>query len=511
MAKKFEDYKYHTEFESTAHFSISEDYDSFLSLASLKNLQPFLPIEIDLEQNPEVIVWAAAGATVNRVNRNGVGVDTANAIPMAKNFLYKPVDIEHKMAKTVGTILRTGFASFGDNQPLTEEEVKDKNEPFNMALGGVVWRLLDRDFANLIEESADPESLLYNRVSLSWAIGYDEYYVALGERNLMEAEIIKDPKQILEFAEIIKSAPKKTLPKTKDGVNIYRMITGEILSAAYSFVGAPASELRGLITTSQIIEDKDIPKASEISVNDSEASVSTSQKISNSVNKGKKTMKKLTSIAELKDLSMDDLKAGEVSLASIQGVIEGEIERVSKEWQTKNEQEVKAKDEAAEQLKAAQTKVSDLEVSLEKQKTELEATNKKIEEASQREAQREQDARFQKHMTYLDETYDLSEKQKEFAAADVKGLDDEGFKTFLTKFEAFASKKQAKTEGETKPTVASTASEDENKIADLEKALADLKGKKETIANTEVDENQDKYANAFKLGEGVIIEGGKVE
>ena len=83
----------------------------------------------------------------------------------------------------------------GDNELLDEQELVGYSDPFNISLGAVVYRMIDKRFAELLNQSADPESPLYNQVSASWEIGFNDYQIEVGSDNLAEAEIITDENQ----------------------------------------------------------------------------------------------------------------------------------------------------------------------------------------------------------------------------------------------------------------------------------------------------------------------------
>ena len=63
-------------------------------------------------------------------------------------------------------------------------------------MAAVVYKTVDRNFADALMESNDPESNLFQRISASWEIGFNEYMVAVGSSDLSEAEIITDKKQM---------------------------------------------------------------------------------------------------------------------------------------------------------------------------------------------------------------------------------------------------------------------------------------------------------------------------
>ena len=150
--------KYTTIFSSHIKPLVPEDKDKYLALASMIDLEEFLP-KIDTEENYDLLPIAFNAFVANRVNKNGDVVGTETAIAMYKNFINKPVNIEHNRKSVIGTILTAGFSSFGEDKPLTEEEVKDTKSPFNVTLGGLIWKIVDKDLSEKIE-NAKPRRIL---------------------------------------------------------------------------------------------------------------------------------------------------------------------------------------------------------------------------------------------------------------------------------------------------------------------------------------------------------------
>ena len=191
-------FEFSTLFSSSIRPLVSEEKDKYLSLASLIDVGNFIP-NVNAESNMDLLPIAFNACVVNRVNKNGDVVDSAIASEMYKNFINKPINIEHNRANVVGVILSAGFSEFGTDAPLTEEQVKDKKEPYNITLGGVVWKIVNKDLANTIEESNDPTSNNYMKVSASWELGYNDFEVAVlegSEKNIENATIISDKEEI---------------------------------------------------------------------------------------------------------------------------------------------------------------------------------------------------------------------------------------------------------------------------------------------------------------------------
>ena len=71
----------------------------------------------------------------------------------------------------VGAILTAGFSEFGTDKQITAEELKDHKGPFNITLGGIVWKIVNSNLAKMIEDSADPTEIATKKSLLagSWA------------------------------------------------------------------------------------------------------------------------------------------------------------------------------------------------------------------------------------------------------------------------------------------------------------------------------------------------------
>ena len=143
------DYKYYTTFSSVLKPMVSEDKDKYLSLASQLDIEKFIP-GIDTEKEIDLLPVAFNACVANRVNRNGDVIDTATALEIHKSFINKPINIEHNRQKVCGVILAAGFSEFGTDEVLAEEGLGEGNHPFNITLGGIIWKVVNDQLANII-------------------------------------------------------------------------------------------------------------------------------------------------------------------------------------------------------------------------------------------------------------------------------------------------------------------------------------------------------------------------
>ena len=157
-------FKYTTEpFSSILRPLVSAEKDKYLALASLVEVGNFIP-NINTEKNVDLLPVAFNAAVINRVNKNGDVIDTATALAVYKDFINKPINIEHNRERIIGVILTAGFSEFGSDLPLSEEQIKDVTKPFNITLGGVLWKISNPSLAATIEDSSDSTSSNYQKI-----------------------------------------------------------------------------------------------------------------------------------------------------------------------------------------------------------------------------------------------------------------------------------------------------------------------------------------------------------
>ena len=83
--------KYTSIFSSTVRPVVSEEKDKFLSLASMVDLENFVP-EIDTEKEVDLLPVAFNAFVANRANKNGDVIDTETAVRIKDSFINKPIN-----------------------------------------------------------------------------------------------------------------------------------------------------------------------------------------------------------------------------------------------------------------------------------------------------------------------------------------------------------------------------------------------------------------------------------
>jgi len=422
-------------------------------------------------------------------------MDTSTALKYTKNFVHKPTNIEHDKQKVVGHIASAGFSEYGSSKLLADEEVKNKKNPFNIALGAVIYKSVNKNFTNLVESSLDPESSSYKKVSASWEIGFSDYVLAVGSDELKDAKIISDPEKIQEMKGFLRSYGGTG--KTDKGESIYRLIKGQIYPLGIAYTLNPAADVKGLYSEKAEVE--------KVFINDKRDNIS--QKINLNVNTTKdiNAMEIEKTISELKEL-LNEKKFSKEAAASM-------TETFSQAIKERDEQ-YRADLEAAKSEKAAIAKeYEDLKASVADLEEKLGAANERISVFENEKKAEEAVARFNERMDSLDQTYDLDDQDREFLANELKSIDEEEqFSSFASKLEvlwkhknkeaqaAFNEEIQSRIDDEVSKRVSNASTEEvevEKALDEAEQVDAGLPNVNEAIASNE-ESFIDKFRDAFK-------------
>lgn len=246
-------YKFKARFNSIVKARNISDVKSYVSKASLESLKSLIPASVDLGNNIDLLGVAFDAAVINRFNRNGDGINTAAAIACKDYFIHKPTNIEHDTFSIVGHIVGSGFSSFGESEVLTEDQIKDEINPFNLSLAAVVYRVANKNFAEMLEQSSEKGSPYFNKISASWEIGFNEYVIAVGSRNLANAKLVSDPEEVKKLSEYLTCNDGPGCLPT--GEPVYRLITGRIYPLGVAFTMDPAAEVKGITSVENETED----------------------------------------------------------------------------------------------------------------------------------------------------------------------------------------------------------------------------------------------------------------
>jgi hypothetical protein len=501
-------YKYTTTFNFEVR-ACEEIAGINLSQANIENLRSLIPTSVDLKKNIDLMGVAFNAAVVNEFNKNGDGINTETAIECIQQFIHKPTNIEHNKKKIVGHVVNAGFSDYTDSNILINVD-KDEKEPFHIALGAVVYKTVDKEFFDLLEKSTNPDNKMYNTVSASWEIGFSNYQIAVGSKNLKDARIISDPQQIQDMKSMLRAFGGKGV--TEKGEPIYRLIVGDIYPLGVGFTLKPAANVKGVISNDhkkievkeEAVSDKNNSHATQLK----KISTKISQKIKNTVNNNK-IMDLETLLSEIK-ASLVEKKFSEESIASMTSTFADAIK-------TKDD-EYKASLEAAEQEKAEIASANEeLQASVESIKEELKTAQERINEFESAKAAEEAVATFNSRMEEIDSIYDLEESDSAFIAEKIKALDssEEAFASFKDELSVFWASKNKEAKAKQEEAIAarveaeiekrlntSEASEEVVEEVSVEDALENAEATDESIPNNNEAQAssqslRDKFAAAF--------------
>ncbi|MEK6880848.1 MAG: hypothetical protein AABY22_14610 [Nanoarchaeota archaeon] len=521
------DFKYKSIFSSSFRCLIDKEKDLFLSSASLEKLKPFLP-KIDTDKNFDLLPIVFNAFVAGRINKNGDVLSYEDSIKITESFVSKYIDVEHSRDKCIGVILNYGFSVFGSDKPLTLEEAKKAKEPFNVVLGGVIWRTVNGPLANFIEDAADPDSKDYLKVSASWELAFHEYNLIKikgNSKNIDDGEIVSDPEEISKLEKFLESNGGTG---KIDEYYIYRQPKNETLALGIGLTESPAAEVKGVFTKQK--DEKKIKAVEEFTefVNNSSgkevieyiikcyggkegvietnvkpftSSNSTSVIITNSTEtssqKEKHNVKPISiamKIKNLKDINDETMK--EISASAITEFVKDELEKASKDYEQK-EKEAKEKIDASTQL------IKDTEKKLNEATEKLSKVQEDLNKLQEAEKQRKDQDIFDTRMASFDNIYELDDDDRKVIASLIKGLNDEAFKACQTQIsvllkaknkEAIAKKKELESKTQT---TASTKDDDDKAVS----TAVDKSKKEPTLPNTQTTEVNlvDKYKEAFSI------------
>ena len=456
------DFKYSIKFDGIiVQAMVPFDEDKYLAVASIDQLKQYLPKNVDLDVNRDLMGVAFDAFVVNRGNKNGHIISTDVALAMVENFINKPFNIEHNRKVVVGVCTGYGFSEFGSSKPLTLEEVKAMKDPFNVVLSGYVWKIVNPEFAAELVSSSDPSSDQYLSVSASWELGFNEFNVAKGSKNLAEATIIEDEDKIVELKDRLKVFGGNGV--TEDGEIVLLNLQGSVLPLGIGFTNTPAAEVSGVVISYD--KPQENIKAEEMKdakyacaecgykgikaetcpecgcedyneMEDENNNIESSEIKMNkkSVQEENNNVKINMQLQNIDDITDDSMK--EVAASAVREFISNRIAELAQEWKSKVEEKETA-------LKAAEDQISTLKTDLEAIKADSEKVKEEFTKIQEDLKAKEIEANFQRRMSLLDEEFDLTDEDRSIIAEDLNAIEnDEQFEKWYKKFSTFAAAKK---------------------------------------------------------------------
>jgi hypothetical protein len=434
-------FKYKTNFSNNLKVDqLISIANSYTSQASKGDLNELIPQDIDFDQNIDILGVAFNAAVVNTINKNDDGIDTITAKKIRKYFLNKPTNVEHNKKKVVGHIVSTGFSDFSSGN-LIKDIPDEFSGKFNIALGAVVYSHSFPEFSKLVLKSSDEEDELYESVSASWELGFNEYNIALGSKDLNEAEIVTDEKQVKELSEYLRSFDGEG--ELKDGTPIYRVVAGEVYPLGIGFTGNPAADVKGVLVhkKKEEIEAEEFEEEDLANKNQKKTSQNEKIDVNNDINQIS-NMQKQELIEEFKvllDEKMPEHNFTQEAVANISRVIGDAIKSKSDEY----EKELSAIDAQKEELQKVEAnlkeEIESLRTELTQSKGEVESLNGEILESQKEEA-------FNARMETIEASYEINDQDKKLLAKEVQelSLDEKSFEEYTSKLQVMWAHKNKK-------------------------------------------------------------------
>lgn len=489
-------FKYKTKFLNEVQASAENIKDGkFVSQASLEQLRNLVPEDIDFEKNIDLIGVAFNAAVINQFNKNHDGIDTKTALAIKDYFVHKPTNVEHNKKQIVGHIVSSGFSRMYNDELLSSVS-EDTSQPFNLALGAVVYSAANKEFAEMVLRSVDLEDEMHQVVSASWELGFNEYVIAAGSRNLEDAEIISDPKHVEDLSQYLKAFDGEG--KLNDGTEVYRLVVGDVYPLGIGFTANPAADVKGIYVfddkKKEEAEDDSLKAKQRIEVdnrnyfskNENNISQNGILAVNKSIN-NISTMEKQKLLEDFKALLEEKMPGHDFSQETVANV--GRV--IGDAIKSKNEQyekELLALEEERQKLTETE---EGIKADLEDLKSKLEAAESQVATLSEEIGSRKSEDAFNARMEDVDATYDLSEEDRKILASEVEAIDlDEA------SFEEYKSKLSVMWAHKSKEYLAEQDKAFEEKLeAELQKRLQSLETSgtseaSDTSEETETEESE---------------------
>jgi hypothetical protein len=475
------EYKYISRFEVKADFRKKDLLNgAYVSEASmgLDDLKSLLPESEVIKNNPDLLYTCFNAAVVNSINLNGDGITTEGAKILVQSVKLKPMNIEHSREDIVGVITNYGFSTFGENKTLTEQELN--NDPFNISLAAIVWKISNKTFARFIMESQDEDSESYKTVSTSWEVGFNTYKLAVGSKDLRKARIIEDEASVEEYSKYLVSMGGTGFIPT--GEEVYRIIGDDCRFLGCAFTTNPAAAVKGVLSMDyQDFQEKEEDEEEESEedpehemeeleeeekdVEEVEASISDiiSDKISPNNKKRVIVHMKYNNLDEL----IDHLH--EAAASDVRDFVVSQVEK-------SNDQFVALKNEKAEKEQALQDALANIENFQE----ESEKLRSEVSELKASLKAQEDQAKFSERIESLKEQFELDAAASKTIAKRIFGLSDEDFSEWLEDMKPLFKSKSSVSVLEVEasavnPAVPNSQDEKGNKIESWKQALSSIK------------------------------------
>jgi hypothetical protein len=434
------------------------------AVASAK--KTLMPESFDAEKNIDVLPVVFNLAVVNKFNQNDDGIKTSVAMDLVKQFVNKPINIEHMKDKIVGHIIN---ASFSDKQPEYEdneiEAYKDRKDPFYITAAGIIYRHIFPSLSEKLIQASDSENENYQSLSTSWEVGFRNYALAFGEGSMHEVEEMEEEDENYSSLKGNLKAYGGTGYSNKGRVR--RIINGPAYALGVGITETPAAEVKGLYV---LIEDEEYEEEEN-----EEEEMDKKNEMEEENDKLFSQEYKKSVKANKSSFSMNEQQFNQLMAKLQEGKASSEIAlQIKKVFDEQNEWKSQA-DANKKDLEKALAELDLVKTEFEKNNLELGSIKEEIEEKAAADL-------FNARVKAILDKYELTEAQEKIVIEDVKNLDssEASFENFKTRAEVLFAKQDKE----------AIASLEEAKKAEIEKAaeqLLESKASKQDEVETELE------------------------
>lgn len=233
--------------------------------ASIQELSTVFPLDVFPETDPDLVYIFGNLAVGGLINLNDDGISTDTALAIYKKFEKRQCNVEHDRTKVCGYILKSFLSEFGTSKPITEEEARSSNKPFNISTLAVLWKVVNKELCDWVVQNTDENNPNKNDLSLSFEVGFNKYQIV--ELNGENPDISQAEKIIFEnskeFPSYDASLRQNGGSGKKNGNKIGRILWGDIVPLGQGIVTTPAAAVKGIFA----VNESPLKESSQESVN----------------------------------------------------------------------------------------------------------------------------------------------------------------------------------------------------------------------------------------------------
>ena len=430
--------KYSTKFEHIIRASDLIKPDSLkISEASQKELQNYVPY-VDYSKSQDLLGMAFDVALVNVFNLNGDGICSKGAIKMAPTLTHKPINIEHDRSTIIGHILEGSFSDVDFKKRLYPEDVENTMIPFNITLGGVLYKIVAKGLAEIlkdIQEGIETDFM----IASSWEVGFDSFFAAIGSNRLDQCRIVKDQEEVAKLSQYMKgSGGKGVLP---NGEIINRLIDPD---GTIVFLGAGLTKYPAASVGPVYVFDYSSLEGEPVAAQEKAISHLKEDDVS-SMRTETIDMDKQEIIDTIKE-AVASAGVSQEALASTTSKIADAIVESNKVFVAEKEAAIAEAAKAGLKIKEQDEKIASLEQKIAETAATLKKANEKLQKVEEEAIATAAKEKFNERMAAIDSKFALNDADREIICKQVQAVaSEEAFAELMKSFEVLMASKLKET------------------------------------------------------------------